>query len=617
MSVTCTCQTGAAMTSGTGTYSFANIAPGTSYSMTFTDPSYVTDTISPVVVTAGSPTTESPALTEDGGSITGTVTDGTASGNPPIAGVSVTCTCQTGGTMTNGSGAYSFINEPPGTNYSLTFTDPGYVTDTVPVVVTAGTLTTENVSLTEDGGGISGTVTDATASGNPPIAGVSVTCTCQTGGTMTNGSGGYSFINEPPGTNYSLTFTDAGYVTGTISGVNVTAGSDHPESIALTEDGSISGTVTDATASGNPPIAGVSVTCTCQTGAATTSGTGTYSFANIAPGTSYSMTFTDPSYVTDTISPVVVTAGSPTTESPALTEDGGSITGTVTDGTASGNPPIAGVSVTCTCQTGGTMTNGSGGYSFINVPPGTNYSLTFTDAGYATDTVSPVVVTAGTLTTQNVALTESASSGLSMVRTFGSVNTTQATTLTASPITGSTGNDDLLVVTVKGRSSPLFAVTGVSDNSSGLNHWSLATSTHNGQAFEAIYFAPDAAAVTDVTVTVSGASSLSMTVVDIAGASTTSPLDQDTNNTGTSAAASTGVTPSTSSASEIVVADIGWNSALTLSSTTSGYTTLAVEQSTAKLGLPVRTSRAVRKLPGKSSASQELKASEACSAPRP
>ena len=258
-------------------------------------------------------------------------------------------------------------------------------------------------------GAISGTVTDATASGNPPIAGVSVTCTCQTGGTMTNGSGGYSFINEPPGTNYSLTFTDAGYVTGTISGVNVTAGSTTPESIALTEDGSISGTVTDATASGNPPIAGVSVTCTCQTGAATTSGTGTYSFANIAPGTSYSMTFTDPSYVTDTISPVVVTAGSPTTESPALTEDGGSITGTVTDGTASGNPPIAGVSVTCTCQTGGTMTNGSGGYSFINEPPGTNYSLTFTDAGYATDTVSPVVVTAGTLTTQNVALTEDGS----------------------------------------------------------------------------------------------------------------------------------------------------------------------------------------------------------------
>ena len=93
------------------------------------------------------------------GTISGVVTDGTAAGHPALAGVSVNCSCQIGNVTTNSTGNYSFSGVAPG-SYSLTFTDTGYVTQTMPsVAVTAGNTTPENVGLIEDGG-IGGTVTD-------------------------------------------------------------------------------------------------------------------------------------------------------------------------------------------------------------------------------------------------------------------------------------------------------------------------------------------------------------------------------------------------------------------------------------------------------------------------
>jgi hypothetical protein len=736
--VTCTCSSGGVSTGTGGSYSFANVAPGT-YSMTFSQPGYVTQSLSNVAVTSGHATTENVALTRPPGTITGQVTDGTAITHPTLAGATVTCTCQTGSTTTTASGNYSFTSIPPG-SYSLTVSDAGYVTQTVTgVTVTSGNTTTENVALTEDGG-ITGTVTDA-QTGNP-ISGVAVTCGggCPTTTATTDVSGAYSFTKVPNGSAYSLSFAASGYVTQTITGVTVTGPNTTSANIALTEDGGISGTVTDAQTS--MPIAGVTVTCSaCGTTTATTDGSGLYAFTNVAPST-YSLTFSDTGYVAQTATGIAVTPGTTSTESVALTEDGGisgtvtdqqtgtpivavtvtcaggcpttsaatdglgnyafaavpngssysltfaasgyvtqtitgvavagpatttenvaltedgAITGTVTD--AQTNSLLPGVTVICSggCPSATTTTDGSGDYTFTMVPSGSTYSLRFTASGYVTQTINGVTVTAPNTTSENVALTEDG--GLSgvvtnasthaaipnatvtctcrvgsvttnstgaysftqvvpgsytasvaatsyvgqtsspftvspggtttqnfqlsavpqspqVVRTFGAAGTTGSTTLSASTSIA-TGAGDLLVVTVKDRSSSLTNVVGVTD-SSGHNTWAKAVTTQFGQGDEEIWYVAGAASATSVIVTVSGTASLAMTVVDIAGATAT-PLDKTMTATGASTTASTGTTLTTSQASEIVIADIGWNSAVSPSQQTIGYTPLLVQQST-------------------------------------
>src|SRR4029077_21208998 len=74
---------------------------------------------------------------------------------------------------------------------------------------------------------------------------------------------------------------------------------------------------------------------------------------------------------------------------------------------------------------------------------------------------------------------------------------------------------------------------------------------------------------------------LSMTVLEVASAALTSPLDKTALASGTGTAASVGPTATLSQASEIVIGDIGFNGAVALSGQTSGYATTPLEQSTA------------------------------------
>ena len=284
----------------------------------------------------------------------------------------------------------------------MTVSASGHTTQTASVTVTAGTLATKNFALVPTTGSISGTVKDAQTTAG--LVGASVTCTC--GGSATTGTGGtYSIANVTADT-YSMTFSATGYVSQTIPGVVVTAGHVAAESLSLTEDGSITGQVTDSVTRAG--IVGATVSCTCQGTNATTNGSGNYSFLNVAPSNTYSMTFSAPGYGSQTINNVVVTAGQPTTESVALSALPGVISGNVTDATASGHPALSGVSVSCTCQGTAVTTNGSGNYSFPTVAAGT-YSLTFTDPGWVTLTINNIIITAGNTTTEPAALVEDGS----------------------------------------------------------------------------------------------------------------------------------------------------------------------------------------------------------------
>jgi hypothetical protein len=79
-----------------------------------------------------------------GGTVQGTVT--AAVGGGPISGAIVALGSRT--TTTNTNGNYDFLSIPAGTYPSITASDPGYLSVTVPsTVVTDGGTTTQNLSL--------------------------------------------------------------------------------------------------------------------------------------------------------------------------------------------------------------------------------------------------------------------------------------------------------------------------------------------------------------------------------------------------------------------------------------------------------------------------------------
>ena len=158
---------------------------------------------------------------------------------------------------------------------------------------------------------------------------------------------------------------------------------------------------------------------------------------------------------------------------------------------------------------------------------------------------------------------------LGVVQSFGGANTRLTGSLSVSPGSPTTGGD-LLVATIKNRDLQEFeTVTSVVDSSG--NTWTSATQLNEGQqADEEIWFAADTAPIGTngtVTVTLSGAAAIAVTVLEIAGASST-PLDDVASEGDVSANASTGTADA--SAQDIVVADVGWNADVTPINSDSG-----------------------------------------------
>ncbi len=325
VSVTCSCAGVPTTTDGNGDYAFQNLAPSTAYSLQFSDADYTTQNAS-VAVSAGRTTTQNVALTGMPGSIGGIVTD--AQDDDGVPETTVTCTCASVSTTTDGNGDYSFGDIDPGT-YSMTFTADGFAPVTVSdVVVAPDGDTTQDKSLAP-GGEIDGTVVDSTA-GDVPIDGATVTCTCASGGTTTDGSGNFEFDDVAPNT-YSLTFAFAGDVTQTIGGVGVTSGNTTGQDAALVEDGAIDGTVTNV-ATGTT-ITGATVTCTCASGSTHTDSSGDYSFSDVAPG-GFTVTVTASGFATAS-DPVSVDPGTTTAQNFTLTTSAPTVV--FSDGFESGN----------------------------------------------------------------------------------------------------------------------------------------------------------------------------------------------------------------------------------------------------------------------------------------
>lgn len=242
----------------------------------------------------------------------------------------------------------------------------------------------------------------------------------------------------------------------------------------------------------------------------------------------------------------------------------GAIAGEVTS-TQSGNPALPGATVTCTCSGTNATTDGSGDYAFDNVAVG-SYSMTFSDTGYATQTLNSVLVTSGNTTTENVALAPSGAPP-TVVQDVAMGAQAVGTSFTVS--TGATSAGDLLAISTEfdgGSGHASGTVTGVTDNMHDV--WSQATSVNpTTRIGAAVWDAPGAAAgVTSVTVTYSTGVNPVVRFYEISGASA---LDQAKSASGSSTAPNSGTTGATTSADEVVIGDIGF---VTTTASISGIT---------------------------------------------
>ncbi|MDQ1395091.1 MAG: hypothetical protein QOG64_350 [Acidimicrobiaceae bacterium] len=150
------------------------------------------------------------------GTVSGKVVD---TAGTPIGGVTVTLgggsSDATTKTLTAGSvGSFLVSGLPTPGDYTLTFTAPGFASETLPVSLTSNSFASGvNATLSRSVGRLVGTV-HSDASSSPGFAGVTVSITdgtnARTTTTTSSPAGSYSFADLPSG-NYSVTFSQAGY----------------------------------------------------------------------------------------------------------------------------------------------------------------------------------------------------------------------------------------------------------------------------------------------------------------------------------------------------------------------------------------------------------------------
>jgi hypothetical protein len=354
-------------------------------------------------------------------SLTGTVTS--TSGASGIGGVSVTAsdgtTSEHATTTTVGKvGSYTLPNLKIPGKYALTFSAPGYMSQTEQVALTSNDVV--DTALTQLGANVIGIIEAQDGTG---LGGAGVTLsdgdhTYKTLTQSTNPVGSFDF-NQVPSGNYVLEVSDYGYYDGSAQ-VVVAAGSTStttitlkPKPAASNNTAVIQGTVVNLF--DQNPVAGATVQLDGSNLAATTSSNGNYQISQVAPGV-HTVSASANGYELTTVQVDVPLGGiviAPRLQLPKLD----SISGVVTS--AAGTGAIAGATVslalagstttttigattttttttsttttvasstttTVVAQTSSTTsTDASGGYSLVDLVHG-NYSLTISAAGYVT-----------------------------------------------------------------------------------------------------------------------------------------------------------------------------------------------------------------------------------------
>jgi len=291
-------------------------------------------------------------------------------------------------------GSYSISSLAPGV-YDLWANASGYsAVAKSGNLVTAGASTTVNIAL-------GAPVITALSPASGPV-GASVTITGSAFG-FTQGSSSLSFngIAATP-SSWSDTRIVAPVPTGATTGpVVVMVGGAASNGVTFTVGtGSITGTISRA--SGATAISGALVEVlqsNAVQASVTTAVDGTYTIANLAPG-SYDVRVSASGFGTTIQTGNTVTAGASTTVNVALPSPG-TISGRVTK--SDGITPISGAGITAlqvTTTAGTATTDAAGNYSIASLSAAT-YTVRAAASGYNTQSQTGVTVTAGSTTTAN------------------------------------------------------------------------------------------------------------------------------------------------------------------------------------------------------------------------
>jgi len=443
--------------------------------------------------------------TQSPGSLSGTVTSSSGSA---IANATV---WYSGGTAkTDSNGNYSFSNVPVG-SYTVSGSQVGYQSaSNQDVSVTSGSNAVSNLVLTATSTGtISGIVTNTSGAA---IVGAIISYSGGSTTATTNSAGSYT-LTVAPGT-YSVTASASGYLASPQPNVSVAPNSTTTLNFALTQSGTISGTVANSAGTG---VANATVSYSGGSASATTNSSGAYTLA-VAAGT-YSVTASAAGYQSTTQSNVTVSVGTTTTANFSLPQLIGTISGTVTNSTGAA---ISGATV---AYSGGSTTatsNAADSYS-LSVAPGT-YSVTANATGYQSATQSNVTVTTGNTTTINFSLLQTVGIAMATVQAADKFQSSQTSLSLAYPLTPTAGNTLIAV----GISSGVTGTTlTVSDN----NHqtWQSAYSyvtnpSTNGQV-KVWYVSNCVGQPTTVTVSIGSAShNIHMQIFEVSGLAS-APVD--------------------------------------------------------------------------------------------
>jgi Carboxypeptidase regulatory-like domain len=379
-------------TNASGIYTFASIPGGSNFTVTGTiGGSSASQTA--VSVASGAETDVSLALP------TGSIRTSVLIGGQPLAGQTVTVTGPgsfSASGKTDATGLYVLTNVPVGTGYTVA-TVYGSTVQQTGQSVAKNTRT--DVLLSIPAGSLKVTVQNQSGTA---IQGADVALTSTNGVTAPDGttlSDGTYVFSVPAASGYKLT---ASFGAGSITSASQTVTNGATTSVTLTlATGSIKVTVQN---SAGTTYSGAGLTLTGPnsfSATGTTTSAGVFTFSGIPTGTSaYSVAAT---YAGASANATGISVSSGATTSTTVTIPTGSIKVTVT----AGGSNVGGSAVTVTYPGGftasGTTASGSGSVTLNNVPAGTGYTVSATDAA-ATGTATGVNVTSGNTTSSTVAI---------------------------------------------------------------------------------------------------------------------------------------------------------------------------------------------------------------------
>lgn len=399
-----------ATTDATGAFTFTNVggtaAAPVTYRITAAKTGYrvMTNVVRITVIAAGATYTQKLYLVATGTvglhTVSGTVSDSVASSALTAldsARVILTQAAIGGGApaidtvITGAAGTYTFDSVAVG-QYTITVSKLGYATQTANIIVATGNIVQNFKMLHVVTASITGTVTDsATTTG---IVGAKVYLLTRGGGAaiidsaVTTTGGAYTIATVPSSTagiNYTVRASMTDYVT---SNVNVTVTGTAAQTVnfklVAIAMASISGTVTDSITA-VAPVAGVTVSL--RTGGATidsviTGSDGTYSFASVPSGVTYTIRATAAGFVTSNTNISITGTAAQTVNIRLVKTPTGNLY-VVVKTRSTDSSAISGASVSATIGTTvlNTTTSASGLASFIGVATG-NYAITVSAANF-------------------------------------------------------------------------------------------------------------------------------------------------------------------------------------------------------------------------------------------